>query len=129
MLKTERYFSIVPALMLEIVPVPAPSRHSQRSRGLPFLTQGGSTGSFRLRAIYPEPTKRIERACSSRADGQVRCDRADGQVRCEIDRRDHAVGSGDSFAGNFKRSPVIGTGASERKTERHIHTLVKGVKF
>src|SRR5262245_26620421 len=120
MLKTERYFSIVPALMLEIVPVPAPSRHSQRSRGLPFLTQGGSTGSFRLRAIYPEPTKRIERACSSRADGQV---------RCEIDRRDHAVGSGDSFAGNFKRSPVIGTGASERKTECHIHTLVKGVKF
>src|SRR5262245_24471833 len=52
-----------------------------------------------------------------------------GQVNGKIDRGYHAVGPGDSFAGNFKCSAVIGTGARKRKTERHIHTLVKGVKF
>src|ERR1043165_2539914 len=51
------------------------------------------------------------------------------QFHSEIDRRDHAVGTGDSPAGNFKRSAVIGTGARKRKAKRHVHTLVKCVKF
>ena len=47
----------------------------------------------------------------------------------KIDGGDHAVRAGDSFAGNFKRGAVIGTGARKRKAKRHVHTFVKGVKF
>ena len=47
----------------------------------------------------------------------------------EIDRRDHAVGSCDSFSGNFKRGAVIGTGARTRQTERHVHAVVKCVQL
>ncbi len=51
------------------------------------------------------------------------------QLHGEINRGDHAVRAGDSFAGNFKRGAVIGTGARKRKPKRHVHTLVKGVEF
>src|SRR5205809_7199948 len=51
------------------------------------------------------------------------------QLHSEIDRRDHAVRTCNSFAGNFKRGAVIGTGARKRKPKRRVHTLVKGVEF
>src|SRR4030095_5693533 len=51
------------------------------------------------------------------------------QFRSEINRGDHAVGTRDTFASNFKCSAVIGTGAGKRKAKRHVHTLVKRVKF
>ena len=51
------------------------------------------------------------------------------QLYGEINRRNHAVRTRDSFAGNFKRCAVIGTGTGKRKAKGHIHTLVKGVKF
>ena len=47
----------------------------------------------------------------------------------EVDRGDHAVGAGDSFAGNLKRSAVIGTSARKRQTQGHIHAIVKCVQF
>ena len=51
------------------------------------------------------------------------------QLHREINRGDHAVGTRDSFAGNFKRGAVIGTGARKRKAERHVHAVVKCVKL
>ena len=51
------------------------------------------------------------------------------QLHREIDRGDHAVGTRDAFAGNFKRGAVIGTGARKRQAKRHIHTAVEGVQF
>src|SRR4029453_10266979 len=48
---------------------------------------------------------------------------------CEINRGDHAVRTGHSSAGNFKRGAVIRTGARKRKPKRHVHALVKGVEF
>ena len=51
------------------------------------------------------------------------------QLNCKIDRGDHAVGSRHSFAGNFKRSAMIWTGASKWKAQRDIHAFVKGVQL
>jgi hypothetical protein len=51
------------------------------------------------------------------------------QLYGEINRRNHAVWTRDSFAGNFERGAVIGTGTGKRKAKCHIHTFVKGVKF
>ena len=51
------------------------------------------------------------------------------KVYREIDRGNHAVGSRDSFSGNFKCGAVISTGARKRKTQRDIHAFVKCVKL
>src|ERR1700731_4060896 len=47
----------------------------------------------------------------------------------EINRGDHTVGPGESFAGNFESGSVIGAGAREGETERDVHASVKGVEF
>src|SRR5205085_1777874 len=51
------------------------------------------------------------------------------ELDCEIDRGDHAVGAGDSFAGDFECGAVIGTGARKRQTERYVHAVVECVQL
>src|ERR1700724_1347864 len=51
------------------------------------------------------------------------------QFHRQIDRRDHAIGTRDSFAGDVERGAMIRTRPRERQPERHIHAAVKGVEF
>ena len=47
----------------------------------------------------------------------------------EINRGDHAVGTRDAFARNFKCSAVVGTGARKRQPERYVHAAVECVQL
>src|SRR2546430_13675163 len=51
------------------------------------------------------------------------------EFHCQIDRCEHAVGSRDSLAGNFKCCAVIGTGARKWEAQRDVHTFVKGMQL
>ena len=109
MLKTETYFSIFPVLMLAAI-----GQH----RFVPSEVEKCPVGKPSVIPLWTRLTPL-----------RFAQDDLHGQLHGEINRGDHAVGTGDSFAGNFKRSAVIGTGARKRKTECHIHALVKGMKF
>src|ERR1051326_756099 len=47
----------------------------------------------------------------------------------QVDRRDHAVGLRDSFAGDLECGAVIGTRARKWKTKCRVHAAVKGVQL
>ena len=51
------------------------------------------------------------------------------QLRREINCGDHAVGSRDTFAGDFKCSAMVRTGAREWQPERYVHAAVKCVQL
>ena len=51
------------------------------------------------------------------------------QLHREINRGDHAVGTRDAFARNFKCSAVVGTGAGKRQPERYVHAAVERVQL
>src|SRR5689334_18800639 len=51
------------------------------------------------------------------------------QLGGQIDRRDHAVGLGDSFAGNLECGAVIRTGPGKWQPQRGVHAAVKSVQL
>src|SRR6266576_6569879 len=109
MLKTERYFSILLPCQVEgLRRLVLMLVEDQRNDEIRMTNDEGMTKSQR---------------CVDFGGYDMR------KLHGEINSGDHALRTGDSFAGNFKRSAVIGTGAGKRKAKRHIHALVKGVKF
>ena len=135
MLKTEAYFVIVLVLMLVVGEdhgIDEIGFHDDDER----MTRSESTNELVSACRFV----RLEHSCSCDIRHSLAChefdqifDFAQDDFRCqfhrEINRGDHAVGTRDAFARNFKCSAVVGTGARKRQPERYVHAAVECVEL
>src|SRR4051812_13083760 len=51
------------------------------------------------------------------------------ELNRQVDRGNHAVGSGHSFPGDLERGAMVGARSWKWQTESDVHAIVKGVKL